>query len=76
MNHTYCRSCNAPIVWVLTKSGKRMPIDATPVETGNIVLNGITAEVLKAGVVPAQGVPRYVSHFSTCPQSAEHRRKA
>lgn len=75
MNHTYCKSCNAPIVWVLTKSGKRMPIDHGPVETGNIVLDGITAQVLRAGEVLPKGVPRYTSHFSTCPQAQEHRRK-
>lgn len=75
MNHTYCRTCKAPIVWVLTKSGKRMPIDHAAVPDGNIVIDGITAHVLKPGVTPPQGVPRYKSHFVTCPQAVDHRRK-
>jgi hypothetical protein len=34
-----CSSCNAPIVWALTERGKRMPVDAEPVEDGNVLLS-------------------------------------
>ena len=31
MRLSRCRSCDAPIVWVITQKGKRMPVDAEPV---------------------------------------------
>jgi hypothetical protein len=34
-----CASCKAPIVWAVTEHGKRMPVDAEPTITGNIVLS-------------------------------------
>lgn len=27
VNSDYCRSCRAPVVWVITKAGKRMPVN-------------------------------------------------
>lgn len=33
-----CRSCSAAIIWAQTQKGKRMPVDAKPVENGNIRL--------------------------------------
>lgn len=27
-----CRSCKAPIVWIVTAAGKRMPVNASPGE--------------------------------------------
>ena len=27
-----CGSCHAPVVWAITEKGKRMPVDAEPVE--------------------------------------------
>lgn len=34
-----CRSCKAPVIWALTEKDKPMPVDAEPVEDGNIVLS-------------------------------------
>ncbi len=31
MKLSRCRSCEEPIIWVITTNGKRMPIDAQPV---------------------------------------------
>lgn len=25
---TACRSCGAPVIWIITKNGKRMPVEA------------------------------------------------
>lgn len=34
-----CRSCKAAVVWTVTeKSGRPMPVDAEPVENGNLLL--------------------------------------
>lgn len=64
-----CRSCGASIKWVLTEKGKWMPLDAEPVEGGNIA-------VLNDGsyVSSDPGGMRYLSHFATCPQASAHRK--
>lgn len=65
-----CRSCGAEIIWVVAAaSGKRMPIDAEPVAGGNLVLNGD-----QVVYVEPTDAARYISHFVTCPQSAEWRK--
>ncbi len=65
-----CRSCGARIVWAKTSTGKAIPVDADPVEHGNIVLSsGGVAEVGPAG----SGT--HVSHFATCPERDEWRKR-
>lgn len=85
-----CGSCQAPVVWVETESGKRMPIDRDPVPAdaerpGNLIKTGVT-EVMRNGrhetvptvmvVKPDDPTPaaRYISHFATCPNSKSHRK--
>ena len=65
---TRCRSCDAPIAWATTPSGRKMPLSAAP--AGNVTLrsDGVA-------VVVAAGEGSYVSHFATCPQAAQHRRR-
>lgn len=66
----HCRSCKAPIVWVLTASGARMPVDAKPEK--RIVL---TPDGRRPDAAPrAEVVDTYVSHFATCAHAAEHRK--
>ena len=36
--HPVCASCGAPVVWALSKNGKRMPLNAEPTEDGIFVL--------------------------------------
>lgn len=76
-----CRSCNAEIRWARTASGKRMPLDLEPVRTGNVQLGYVGGEELAIVVAPADavaaqaaGIHLFVSHFSTCPNAATHRR--
>ncbi len=72
-----CRSCGAPVLWCRTEAGKMMPVDAEPVENGNL-------EVIRAGdrlIARVRGEDllgshRYLSHFVTCPQSREWRAPA
>jgi len=80
-----CRSCGASITWAWTLNGKRMPIDAEPVEDGNLEIAARNDEgepvvrYLSGGDRnPLPGfdlVPRYVSHFATCPNAQDHRKK-
>lgn len=80
-DHATCRSCGAPIRWVVTTSGKRMPIDPQPHANGNIVplvdsdhpSRSPLALVLTA---PPVDKPAWLSHFVTCPNAAAHRRPA
>lgn len=74
-----CRSCGSEIFWGQMPSGKGMPVDAAPVPHGNIVLlhtpsGGIKVRVLRKDELPPPGAVLRTSHFSTCPNSAQHRR--
>lgn len=73
---TSCRSCGAAIFFGSAGTGKAMPLDATPDPVGRYVIDrgGGTCVALRV-VTPADGAaPRYSSHFSTCPNAAQHRR--
>jgi hypothetical protein len=79
-----CRSCGADIVWAkMIPSGKANPLDAKPVADGNLFAwvvgdalesehSGRKTERVQRAI--ARGQKRYTSHFSTCPNSREHRR--
>lgn len=69
-----CRSCGAQIIWAVTASGSKMPVDAEPVENGNLILRKTESEsgpILVAIISPDGD---YVSHFATCLNAAEHRK--
>lgn len=79
-----CRSCGRRIRFIQMKSGKKMPVDESFVNyklaaggkerivtpTGDVVacITGVDA-------MEADGFG-YVSHFATCPNSSQHRRRA
>lgn len=80
MAEVECRSCGAAIVWAVLPSGKAVPLDAQPVVGGNVAAyrdhtGTLQARVLKAGEEPAAVEHRGVSHFATCPNAHEHRRR-
>lgn len=72
-----CNSCGAPIRWVETPTGKRMPLDPEPVVGGNIEIgdDGIARVFGKAeaDVRAANGDLLHKSHFATCPTASQHR---
>lgn len=69
-----CRSCGRPVVWSQTEAGKYIPLDPEPVYDGNVVLeaHGALARV----VAPRRDVKRHISHFVTCPNAGQHRRRS
>lgn len=70
-----CQSCGAAIRWAKTTKGKPIPLDAEPCDDGNVVLEANVAIVLgPLERVQRGSETRYVAHFSTCPNAAEHRR--
>lgn len=63
-----CRSCHAPVYWIVTDSGKRMPVDCE-VEGATRPFKGVPGD---GGEREGKGI----SHFATCPNAAQHRRRA
>lgn len=80
-----CRhdECKARIVWTVTSTGGRMPVDAAEVADGNvIVVKGDDGEPHATVFAPGAKVERpqrphlrTVSHFATCVAPAEFRGK-
>ena len=84
MSRGRCHGCGAEIVWIKTAAGKSMPCAPRPVpywarpgaaekvvlqNSGKVVscdFEGPRDEVTGFG---------YISHFSTCPQTRDFRRK-
>jgi hypothetical protein len=54
-----CTSCGAPIVWLMTQYAKPMPTNADTVTPEDSTFSK----------------PRHVSHFATCPNADNHRKK-
>ena len=75
MTTTPCKSCGAPLIWAKTAKGKRIPLDAEPRADGTLALRDGTA--VTVGPAPFCGYDdtRYICHFGTCPNAAQHRRK-
>lgn len=81
-----CRSCGAEIIWIKMKgSGKAMPCDARKISF-DLLLPGAKGEGVMTLVEPEGVIARgifnpggekigYLSHFATCPNANQHRRK-
>lgn len=77
-----CRSCNAEIKWIKMASGKNMPVD--PYLHSMIKGEGTDVIVTEDGHVihgrfasyeEGANISGYISHFSTCPNAATHRKR-
>jgi len=60
-----CRGCGAAILWIQTPAGKRTPIDAIP----------LTGWAYSAEWGAWRLIEVHVSHFATCPQAEQFRKK-
>lgn len=82
MSNDRCRSCRAPVRWCVTEHGKSMPVDFAPTRTGNLILRDEGTRTVAVVVHPLletreeRARPHFLSHFVTCPNAAQHRRKA
>ena len=81
-----CRSCGADIIWIKMASGKAMPCDAAkisystalpPSAKGDDVLTLVTdrGTVVQTVFDPAGDKHGYTSHFATCPNANQHRKR-
>jgi hypothetical protein len=62
-----CKSCNKEIYFLKTRSGHIMPVDAETVPNNITSTGDIATTIFDAKTM--------TSHFVTCPQANEHRRK-
>ena len=71
-----CAGCDAPVIFAVTEKGKRMPLDATPVQAtkGFTLVERHDQAPLAHYAVDTRGATFYVSHFATCPKAWEFRR--
>jgi hypothetical protein len=64
------------LLWVKTATGRKMPLDAKPDPKGNlVVIDGVAHHVHENGAAFPDTAERYRSHFATCPNAAQHRRR-
>lgn len=73
-----CRSCNAEIEFAATGSGKQMPMDVaeTPCKTcggSGRIKSPVGESEFDCGKCSGTGALR-LSHFSSCPNAAQHRK--
>lgn len=76
-----CKSCNAEIIWIKTKTGKSMPCNPKPIQfrpdpDGEMNLVESDGTVIKGTMDTASQRVGYISHFATCPNSNRHRRQS
>lgn len=70
-----CRSCGEPVLWARTEAGKRMPVDRDAVLNGNLDLRVPNGQLTAYVVKPDPAAKGFVSHFVTCAQRREWRKK-
>ncbi|MEU5848960.1 hypothetical protein [Saccharopolyspora shandongensis] len=80
---TPCPDCDEPIVWATTAKGVSMPVDAEPVNGGNVLLSvgsrGVHAGVLgvnQAAGARDRGQPLYQHHRLSCPRAYRWARRS
>ena len=62
-----CKGCGASIIWIKTKKGKNMPIDAKPVKAY------IKSEDAQVDLYTMVDV--HLTHWGTCPKSRAFKKK-
>jgi hypothetical protein len=73
-----CRSCGAEIIWSLTASGKKTPLDKEPDRfSGTVYYRGGYAKYLSGADLDEarrRGDLLYVPHWANCPPARDWRR--
>lgn len=62
-----CRGCGAEIIWAVTETGKRIPLDAKDERRFIVGVGKVD------GQVEALLCKTYQTHFATCPRATEFR---
>jgi hypothetical protein len=72
-----CRYCRGRILWAITEKGHRIPLDPSPVDNGNVMLDFRPGDAPIATVLgdPSRASgPLWLAHFATC-KKLKHRKK-
>lgn len=64
-----CKGCGKEMVWGITGTGKKIPLDPGPAIYRVVELNGVAKNEGEAFVERIPGA--MVSHFATCPKAAD-----
>ncbi len=75
---TECESCQAPLIWCLTRRERWIPLDRDPHPEGNVLIANRApwCVVLTPAAVEYErlaGTLLHRAHFVTCPNAARHR---
>lgn len=70
-----CRQCGLDVLWALTKTGAKMPVDPEPNEGGNVAvyrdhLGQLRARVVMVGAPIEDYERRAMPHIATCVKKA------
>ncbi len=68
-----CGTCGGEILWGVTEAGKRVPLNLA--EKRFVRADMVTGSADLASEQDYVMVDTHLSHFATCPQADEHRRK-
>lgn len=76
-----CKSCGAEILFIRMKTGRSMPcnpraLQYRPDPSGSISLVTPDGNIKRGEPDSTSGYLGYISHFATCPNASEHRRRA
>lgn len=76
MTSSICSSCKRTIRWAKTEGGKAIPLDPERRPHGNLMVVGLDRDGKTSIVRYVKRSPesRYVPHFSSCPNAAQHRK--
>ena len=76
-----CKSCKADIIWIQMNEGKMMPCDPKPISyrlnihAGKLRLITPDGKVARGDFDPGSDKVGYTSHFATCPNANQHRKR-
>lgn len=77
-----CQSCGAPLVWVTTPSGGRMPLNRSPTADGNVLIVstplgaiGVTLSKDALAKARAEAVNLRLPHHANCPEGQSWKKK-
>ncbi len=70
----HCRGCNEPIAWVtMVRTSASMPLNTQHDDAGTIAVDDSGRGYMVRADSPT--VPRYVPHWSTCPERKRFKNK-
>lgn len=70
-----CDSCDAAIVWMKTSNDKNIPVDADSIDEANLEFVHNERAGRPDYRSPLFDPDEHVTHFRTCPNADQHRRR-